>query len=131
MKQTYFVKKCMRHSSWQCGLTKNYVTFAEHVFMHTQNSSLNIHGLHFDSIIYPRFYAYLVVLGVGVWEGVLVAGGLEGGQEEGLVEGLGVDLVEVQEAEDEALVPSCLQAYQEASRTEERLEITGFSQNEA
>lgn len=69
-------------------------------------------------------YAYLVVLGVVVWEGVLVAGGLAGGQEGDLVEGLGADLVEVQEAEDEALDPSYLQVYQEASRTEEHLKTT-------
>lgn len=67
--------------------------------------------------------AYLVVLGVVVWEEVLVVGGLEEGQEGGLVEGLGVDLVEVQEAEDEASDPSCHQAYPEASRTEEHLKI--------
>lgn len=62
---------------------------------------------------------YLVVLEVAVWEGVLVVGGLVGDQEGGLVEGLGADQVEVQEAEDGAWDPSCLQAYQEASRTEE------------
>lgn len=68
--------------------------------------------------------AYLVVPGVVVWEEVLVVGGLEEGQEGGLVEGLGVDLVEVQEAEDEASDPSCHQAYPEASRTEEHLKMT-------
>lgn len=66
---------------------------------------------------------YLVVLGVEVWEGVLVVGGLVGGQEGGLVGGLGADLAEVQEAEDEASDPSCLQAYQEASGTEEHLVV--------
>lgn len=66
---------------------------------------------------------YLVVPGVVVWEGVLVVGGLVGGREGDLVEGLGADLVEVQEAEDEALDPSCLQVYQEASRMEERLVV--------
>lgn len=66
---------------------------------------------------------YLVVLGVVVWEGVLVVVGLVGGLEEGLVEDLGVYPVEVQEAEDEALDPSCLQAYQEASRMEEHLVV--------
>lgn len=50
-----------------------------------------------------------------------MVGGLVGGQEGGLVEGQGADLVEVQEAEDEALDPSCLQGYQEASRMEEHL----------
>lgn len=69
-------------------------------------------------------YAYLVVLGVVVWEGVLSVGGQAGGQEGGLVEGPGADLVEVQEAEDEELDPSCLRVYQEASRTEEHLKIT-------
>lgn len=67
--------------------------------------------------------AYLVVQGVVVWEGVLVVGGLVGGQEGGLVEGQGADLVEVQEAEDEALDPSCPQGYQEASRMEEHLVV--------
>lgn len=65
----------------------------------------------------------LVVLAVGVWEGVLVAGDPEGGQEGGLAEGLGDDLAEVQEAEAEASVPSCLLAYQEASRMEEHLVV--------
>lgn len=69
-------------------------------------------------------YAYLVVPGVAVWEGVPVAGGLVGDQEVGLVEDLGADLVEVQEARDEASDPSCLQGYQEASRTEEHLKVT-------
>lgn len=64
---------------------------------------------------------YLVVLGVVVWEGVHVVGDLEAVQEGGPVEGREVGLVEVQEAEDEALDPSCLQAYQEVSRTEEHL----------
>lgn len=68
-------------------------------------------------------YAYLVVLGVVILVGVLVVGGLVGGQEGGLVEGLGGGQVEVQEAEDEASGPSCLQVYQEASRTEEHLKI--------
>lgn len=66
---------------------------------------------------------YLVVLGAVIWEGVLVVVGLVGGLEEGLVEDLGVYPVEVQEAEVEALDPSCLQAYQEASRMEEHLVV--------
>lgn len=48
---------------------------------------------------------------------------LVGDQEADPVEGLGADLVVVQEAEDEAVDPECLQAYQEASRTEEHLQI--------
>lgn len=66
---------------------------------------------------------YLVVLEVVVWEGVLEVVGLVGGRAGVLVEGLGADPVEVQEAEDEALDPSCLQVYQEASRTEEHLVV--------
>ena len=53
-----------------------------------------------------------------------MVGGLEAGQEGGRVEGQEVDPVEVQEVEDEALDPSGLQAYQEASRREARLKIT-------
>lgn len=64
---------------------------------------------------------YLVVLGVEVWGEVHVVEGLAGGQEGGLVEDQVVDLEEGQEAGDEALGPSCLQAYQEASRMEEHL----------
>lgn len=66
---------------------------------------------------------YLVVLGVVVWEGVREVEGLVEGQEEGLVEGQGAGLVEVQEEEDEALDPSGLQVYQEASRMEEHLAV--------
>lgn len=58
-----------------------------------------------------------------VWEGVHVVGGLEADQEVGPVEVQGVDLVEVQVAGDEASDPSCLQASQEVSRTEERLKM--------
>lgn len=50
-------------------------------------------------------YAYLVGLEVVVWEEVLVVEVLVGDQEGGLVEGLGADLVVVQEAEDEAVDP--------------------------
>lgn len=66
---------------------------------------------------------YLVVLGVVVLEGVPAVGGLVGDLEGGLVEGLGADLVEVQVAEGEASDPSCLQAYREASGTEEHLVV--------
>lgn len=66
---------------------------------------------------------YLVVPGVVVLEGVPVVGGLVGGREAGQVEGLGADLVEVQVEEAEALDLSCLQAYQEASGTEEHLVV--------
>lgn len=65
---------------------------------------------------------YLEELEVGVWEGVLEVGGLVAGQEGVLEGGQGDDQVEVQEAEDEAWDPSNLQAYQEASGTEEHLE---------
>lgn len=66
---------------------------------------------------------YQVVLGVVAWEEVHVVGGLEGGQEEGLAEGRGADLAEVQGVEDGALDPSDLQACREASRMEEHLVV--------
>lgn len=72
----------------------------------------------------PHTCAYLVVLGVVIWEVDHVVEGLVEGQEGGLVEDQVVDLVEAQEAEAEALEPSFLQACQEASRTEEHLKIT-------
>lgn len=71
--------------------------------------------------MHARTHAYLVEQGEGVWEGVLAVGGLVGDLEGGLAGVLGADPGEVQEAEDEALDPSCLQAYQEASGTVEHL----------
>lgn len=102
--------------------------FARHVFKHGQEyKEFKTHTVYVlilcATYMWLHTYAYLVVLGVVVWEGVLVVVGLVGGLEEGLVEDLGVYPVEVQEAEDEALDPSCLQAYQEASRMEEHLNM--------
>lgn len=66
---------------------------------------------------------HLVVQGVVVWEGVLVVGGLVGGQEEAPAEGQGADLVEVREAEGGASEPSWVQACRGASGTEEHLNM--------
>lgn len=53
--------------------------------------------------MYSELHPYLVELEGVVWEGVHVVEGLVGDQEGGQVEDQGVDLVEDQGAEDEAL----------------------------
>lgn len=87
-------------------------------------NAFNRSSHYFISLDCLHTRAYLVVLGVVIWEVDHVVEGLVEGQEGGLVEDQVVDLVEAQEAEAEALEPSFLQACQEASRTEEHLKIT-------